>query len=183
MRGTWVRISMMLALLVGCGGGSKGGAVDAHLDGDGAIIVIDSAPGAADARIDGGPAAGVVACGTLQAPTTCTLPGQACCDFTFTTGTDVCYDVAGGTCKGGTPMTCDGSEDCGAGERCCYKSGVGSSCTAGPDCAPGGSGGQIMCHLGDNAACAPNGVCCELRGGGPSTGSPFGVCRTGACPA
>jgi hypothetical protein len=133
----------------------------------------------ADARLDGR-GAGEVACGTVQDPLACPLPDQACCDVA--TGADHCFASPADTCVGGEAFHCDGPEDCAGAARCCYKQGSGASCTAGPDCAPGGSGGQVMCHVGDNAPCAPNGICCELGAGGPSTGSPFGACRTGACP-
>jgi hypothetical protein len=140
----------------------------------------DASTTGADARGDAA-AASAVACGTTVAPSTCALPDQACCDFAPGGGTDYCYAKVGGICEGGAPITCDGPEDCGSNQRCCLTAG-GAACTAGPDCAPGGSGGEIMCHVGDNTPCAPNGVCCQLHSVGPAGDSPFGSCRVGGCP-
>lgn len=165
-----MRWMLALAIVAACGSKSTTGSVDAA--GDAVVTGTDARAG-----IDG--AAGVVACGTATQPMTCALPQQACCDFAPGTGSDYCYAVSGGICEGGAPITCDGPEDCAGSERCCYKS-TGSTCTAGPDCAPGGSGGQIMCHVGDDAPCAPNGRCCSLHVG--PTSAPLGACRVGACP-
>lgn len=156
MRAILVSIAVVLAA---CGSGSTTGG-DARRDAIGA---------------------GTVACGTATAPMTCSLPDEACCEFAPGAGTDYCYPAQGGVCEGGAPMRCDGPEDCIGGESCCYSStSAGSSCTETPTCAPGG--GQIMCHLGDDTPCGAGGVCCELGSGGPSSGSPFGTCRTGSCP-
>ncbi|HTJ41034.1 MAG TPA: hypothetical protein VL463_03035 [Kofleriaceae bacterium] len=169
-----MRWTIVIAIMAAACGGSTTGGIDAQKY-DSVVTSTD-----AKAGIDGAP--GALACGTPQAPTTCTLPTQSCCDFAPGSGTPYCFEVSGGVCEGGTPLHCDGPEDCTSGQRCCYKAGSGSTCTAGPDCAPGGSGGEIMCHVGDDTPCAPNGVCCELHGAGPSGGSVFGTCHVGACP-
>ena len=170
MRGSiWSVIVLMTAA---CGSKATTGSVDARFDAS--AVVIDTRPG------DGGPGAGEVACGTPQAPTTCPLPGNACCDFTPGAGTDYCFSVTGGICEGGQPIHCDGPEDCQNGEGCCYNASSGSSCTETPTCKP--SGGVIMCHVGDNTPCAANETCCELHATGASSGGPFGTCHPGSCP-
>jgi hypothetical protein len=174
MRGTIWIVVVAVCAAAACGSNSTSGEIDARFDaaGSGAI---DAPKGGPDAN-----AAGTVACGTLTAPTTCALPAMACCDFPPGTGTDYCYTVAGGICEGGQPIRCDGPEDCMNGEGCCYNASSGSSCTEVPTCAP--SGGQIMCHVGDDSPCGTGGHCCELHSAGASGGSPFGTCHPGSCP-
>jgi hypothetical protein len=163
---------IVVVTLAACGSKSTTGSIDARLDG--AAGVVDSPTGGLDGN------AGVVACGTPQQPTACALPANACCDFAPGAGTPYCYAVQGGVCEGGQPIRCDGPEDCMNGEGCCYNPSGGSSCTEIPTCAP--SGGEIMCHVGDDSPCGTGGHCCELHSGGPSSGSPFGTCHPGSCP-
>jgi hypothetical protein len=172
MPGT-IWIVVVAALVAACGGNTPGsGSIDASLDASASAI--DAPKGGPDAS-----AAGTVACGTPQQPTTCDLPANACCDFTPGAGTPYCYAVQGGVCEGGQPIRCDGPEDCTPGHACCYDPTGGSACST--TTASCGAGEQVMCHVGDDAPCAPNGICCPV-GAGPSGDSPYGTCHVGACP-
>jgi hypothetical protein len=142
--------------------------------------------GGVDARPDTAiGSAGVVACGTVQQPTTCVLSpnpvvtGAQCCDFPPGAGTDYCYAVPGGTCEGGVPIACDGPEDCTGAQSCCYTPDLDASCNDATVCV--NNGGSIMCHVGDDSPCGTSGHCCALHSVGPSSGSVFGICMT-SCP-
>jgi hypothetical protein len=164
MRGSIIAIVLVATA---CGSKATTGGVDSRFDASGS------------GAIDAPAGASVVACGTPAQPTTCALPGMACCDFVPGGGTDYCYQVQGGVCEGGQPIRCDGPEDCAiAGESCCYTSSGGSMCTETPTCAPGG--GSIMCHVGDDSPCGGQ-HCCALHSGGASAGGVFGICMV-SCP-
>jgi hypothetical protein len=155
----------------GCGSPSPRGPIDAPQNhGDGAVTHTD-APMTTHMDAPVSTPHGII-CGAA----TCALPAQQCCAFPTGTGASYCYAVQGGFCEGGAPLGCDGPEDCVAGQACCYNpAGPGqSSCAAASTCT--GTGGEIMCHLGDNSTCGTNGVCCPLHA------SQYGICRVGHCP-
>ena len=98
------------------------------------------------------------ASGVPCAGMTCPTPEQACCELP-PPSSDLCYAIQGGVCEGGHPVRCDGSEDCVAGNVCCYSAG-GSYCIEGPVCRA--EGGRPMCHGTDVGACQAGEGCCPV---------------------
>jgi len=136
------------------GGGTTGGA--------GNTGAVDADGGATGTGNDPGAAAGVVTCGT----TSCNTP-QICC-VSFLGGMNGGFECkAQADCSGPTsaPGTCDGKEDCGAGEACCAKfsalGGSGAFCK--PMC---DTDAQALCHTdtdcGQGETCIP---CAPPTGG------------------
>lgn len=161
------RTLAVLLALAACGGSDDGGP-DARTDAarfDGPV----DAP-AIDAPYDASTANGV----GCAPDVICTVPSQACC---MTPGADTCI-AAGGMCEG-APLACDGPEDCGAGQDCCWFEGQGARCTSANQCGFTGAQSEPMCHV--DADCSepfPN--CC------PPVGSSltyfYSVCRGIPCP-
>ena len=107
--------------------------LDASSDGDAASVFDASADASPDVRSDGGTGdGGIIGGGTPDVvdcrTTTCTKPLECCYNHQTATGT--C--VGTGTCIGGPTwsVTCDGHEDCAAGQACCWGSGA-TFCTTG----------------------------------------------------
>jgi len=108
------RLFPLIFVLGGCST-SSGAQVDASVD-----AAQDAAPDVADGSGDfdvveagdGGPGAGVVACGAES----CTIPSQVCCPQAD--GGGACYAKGAAPC---TPLECDQPADCTGGTTCCYQ--------------------------------------------------------------
>lgn len=124
-----------------------------------------------DAPTDGAGGAGVV-CGVETV--TCPVPAQACCDIAGSG--DTCI-ASGGTCRG-IPMQCDGPEDCGAAEECCFFDGSRAICLGEGTCGTTGSSSNEMCHV--EADCDTGESCCGTAPG-PQIDL-YSICTTGPCP-
>ena len=162
-------IALLLAVfaLAACGGSDDGGP-DARTDAarfDGPV----DAP-AIDAPFDASPANGVI----CESPGMWCTTTQACC---ITPGTDTC--IAAGAMCAGTPIACDGPEDCAGGQDCCWFEGQHARCTSANQCGFTGAPSEPLCHL--DVDCPPSFPHC-----GPPTGTslPFfySVCRPTPCP-
>lgn len=144
------RISAFLlcAIFIACGNDSKGHndappSSDGTNGGDGQSVT-DGRPG--DATV------GAV-CGT----TTCD-PGQECC----TGGGSASMCVPLNTCTT-VSFVCDGPEDCGGTQVCCYgNTGSGSAGTAGSECKNAAQCNTTACHV--DADCTMQGAtkCCPI---------------------
>jgi hypothetical protein len=109
-----------------------------------------------------------VACGPPSAPISCSLDGNVCCTKLNMRppADDYCQPTSGGACMTGfVPETCDGPEDCGAGQLCC-ASVTAIECTASSSCAQD----NVVCH--DHTNCANGYACCI----DPSVGDKIGFC-------
>lgn len=159
------RAILVAILLVACGGNPSAPAPpDAPVDAAGTV------------RPDGGPTPDApqfegVACDVPA--NACVAPDGVCCTGA---GNDRCL-APQGLC-GGERMQCDGPEDCGSGNVCCYIQGHGALCTPAGMCA---AGDDVMCHRLGPPSCPGALHCCDLRGG--PLGNPYGVCLSGGCPA
>jgi hypothetical protein len=163
---TW-SFSLALALATACGGSSgndigtaKEGGGD---DGDGGIRSGGDASALQEASpsndgagpVDGGRggdsseptaeggATGTIACGM---GTTCTAPAQVCCAVVGKAAADggghTSSCVAAGSCGNGISISCEGTDNCPAGDKCCFTGGQGSSSTT---CEPKCTGGAQLC--------------------------------------
>lgn len=129
------------------------------------------APGPIDGAPDGLLAETVV-CGTEA--NVCIVPAQSCCDVAG--NGDTCINT-GGACSG-IPMACDGPEDCGATEECCFFDGSRSMCVRTDVCGTTGSISNEMCHV--MADCDSGEFCCGTAPG-PQLDL-YAICTTGPCP-
>jgi hypothetical protein len=102
----------------------------------------------------------------------CSAGLQVCCVSLSSAALD-CTPPAECTNMGGLAVSCDGPEDCGAGQHCCMPSGalMQTTCTSGSCLA-----GLAMCH--SSADCAPAETCCSIT----LSNYTYGTCATGACP-
>lgn len=176
-RSVTVGFSMALALATACGGasgngvgrGNEGGAADGTAGndsgGDAAAPQEASAgndgAGPVDARGSGdssqspteGGATGTIACGM---GTTCTAPAQVCCAVVGQGAGDGGHSsscVAAGSCGKGISISCEGTDNCPAGDICCFSGGNGSSSTT---CEPKCAGAQLCNKPSD---CPPSETC------------------------
>src|SRR5262245_26496610 len=84
--------------------------------------------------------AGEIACGTTA--TTCTIPGQVCCDNDQ--GPDQCIPTMD-ACNG-RRLACDGPEDCPSPQECCLFA-ERSQCMTNGICGTTGVISEVMCHV------------------------------------
>ncbi len=151
---------LALALSTACSGETAGvgdgGTADAPIG--------DAPPGTLDAR---GPDAFVAdaVMGTPCGGGFCDPMTQKCCVSHTDAGaeTRMCIPVAD-SC-GGPSASCDGPEDCGAGEVCC-RAGANASCAA--SCT-----GVVVCHVDEDCS---GKKCCANPTGGDSTCLPVTTC-------
>lgn len=126
----------------GGGGGTDGGGggTDGSVGDDGGIVLMDGG----GVRVDGG-TVGIDCMGV-----TCNAMTEQCC---------ITRDPGGGGAMGtciasdamcmGATAACDGPEDCGGGEVCCARVGLGgasTTCEASAMCASGAYGPFELCH-------------------------------------
>jgi hypothetical protein len=86
----------------------------------------------------------------------CDLPAQTCC---LNAGADFCVGVGGPPCPG-TTLQCDGPEDCGQFEDCCFFEGQGSRCVQDGFCGFTGAISEPMCHTVEDCFQTPFPSCC-----------------------
>ena len=185
-----VGFSMALVLATACGGASgngvgtanEGGTADgasgSGSGGDGAAPQEASAgndgAGPVDAGRSGdssepptdGGATGTIACGM---GTTCTAPAQVCCAVVGQAAGDAGKHsscVAAGSCGNGISISCEGTDNCPAGDVCCFSGGNGSSSTS---CEPKCTGAQLCNKPSD---CPPSETCRSI----PELGG-LGLCE------
>jgi hypothetical protein len=169
-----VTVVLCAAAACGDGGGSptadaRGGTVDAPVA-DAQSPTVDAPPPGTDASsapdaqgpidsggpggADGSPAGPGIDCGGVSCG-----PTEICCIETDATGMARQLCTPSGACMG-TPVMCDGPEDCAGTNVCCFTSAV--SCVSEFVC------GLVVCH--DDTDCT-SGMCCPSPiGAGP------GVC-------
>jgi hypothetical protein len=92
-----------------------------------------------------------------------TGPGVVCGSTTCPSPQICCVGAGGSTCTAanacsGTPVRCDGPEDCSSG-TCCGSLTAGSSCVTGTTCA---NGQYALCHVDGDC---PSGTCHDLYAG------------------
>jgi hypothetical protein len=134
------------------GGGETGAPQDASAGNDGAGPVDASHGGdSSEPPTDGG-STGTIACGMA---TTCTVPSQVCCAVLAAAdaGGHSSSCVAAGTCGKGLSISCEGTDNCPAGDVCCLSGGNGSSSTS---CKPKCTGAQLCNKPSD---CPPSETC------------------------
>lgn len=136
--------------LVACGDSES--RVDASMGADdaatGADSSIDSAIDAPVTPTDG-------AIGTTCGTAFCT-PTQECC--VGGGGGSTCVDM--GTCTTVT-FDCDGPEDCGTNEVCCFGNGGGGGAAGGAECKPANQCQNNACHTAGDCTGTAN-MCCPL---------------------
>jgi hypothetical protein len=148
------RITVFLALLVIISCGDDGGGktkMDAPAGTDDSN---DS--GAIDAAVDAPPNMPDAGVGAVCGMTTCT-PTQECCLGGGSGATCVTQNTCSGVAFG-----CDGPEDCGSTEVCCYGSqGSGSAGTGGSECQAATSCQSNACHV-DMDCSGQTSKCCTI---------------------
>lgn len=109
---------------------------------DGASPVDGSNGGDSSLPASDGGAKGTIACGM---GTTCTAPAQVCCAVAKAAdaggGSSSC--VAAGTCNG-VSISCEGTDNCAAGDKCCLSGGGQGSASA--TCEPKCNNGAQLCN-------------------------------------
>ncbi len=160
------RMCVVLAVLgfIACGddGGGGGTQNDANNNSDGNNGTIDAA------MTDSPPMTGDGGVGAACGTTTCSSTEECCVEG----GGATC--VAATTC-GGVAFVCDGPEDCGANEVCCYgNEGNGSAGTGGSECRQTNQCQINACHV-DTDCSGQTAKCC------PVTNTPYSVCLA-QCP-
>jgi len=175
----------------GGGGGADGGGGGGGSDGGGGGGVDAGGGGGVDA---GGGGGGTDGGGPVTSDGGGGGTGVDCMGMTCDPSEQCCVTMAGGgasaaciaadaECMGAT-ADCDGPEDCGGGDLCCARVGLGGvaiACESATSCMPGGFGPFELCHS-ETDCTTPGQMCCPIMMGGFSGAYCSDMCFGGGAP-